>query len=1503
MAKKWKTIRIFISSTFRDMHAERNHLVRFVFPELKERCRKQHIHLIDVDLRWGVSEADAQDGKALDICLDEVDSCRPYFLGLLGHCYGWVPRGQEHSITAQEIYHGVLHNDLPSHVVDLRRIVEGKLEGKSLSTEQIKCLVGCYQWDAEKGKHLLSDNVSEDEIKVIRSVFRNYSAYQRDRSFFFFRSKALTKKLARYNIEDFFESEEMGKEKLVALKQEITDSGLPCFEYDNIEAFGNNVRNILWKRIEAELGEIVEIEKDWLKEEAEFHELFVTDRTRRFVGRRNLLDSMRAFCENDGDSTVMVITGEPGCGKSALMGRFTEDIVHNHPDWLIVPHFVGASPTSTNLRQTLRHLCAQIYKSCDFEMQKQQLLSQKKGNDESVQKERETILKEYSIPEEYKELKITFNDFLKKAVVSHKTIIILDAVNQFEKTDNAHDMRWLPHKLPENVRFIVSTLAGEVPEALLSRRIKPLVKEVTGLDDVEIKELVNAYLKEIRHEFPNKGVEQIFYEKVKPGNPLYIQAALEELRVFGQFEELAVRVNELPDNVPALFDQVLERIEADFEPDLVRYCMIFISCGKHGMTAEELQTLLRAHAPRIDSETELEKLPDMMWARLYRAFSSYLFERSGVIDFFHRQLKEAVGERYLCKEADRVAAHKYIAAYFEDRWQEPYLRALAELPHQYLKGEDSEKLKEVVSGPFFEVKAELQGVENCLTDLQDIARFFAGGGKNHWESLATCAKNYCNLIEDFRGTSRGLEALIAAGQIKRVREIVDNEIGEANRGLLMVGVSILLADAGYVDAAEEIRKEALPIIRMVSYSAPGDCLLHAVLSTVEYPWPPHKKCEYFYPVQPIVPRKACSYDDLPKSNPRKTVPLKYLIASYLSGVMAWFGVIGWLLISFTLIIIIFDKFLIWPFVLCVVFFLFMGMITLHFSPEFIKSHWWEISKIEAGLARAFGESDESHRFLILDRILRFLKIRYDGFPSFEKEVTNVHLEPIVKQYLESDAKPEAIADFIITIASRDESLMQIVAMEFLHCDHRKLNSILKELVISSMDIKTQWVILRLVMSTFKRKKSPDYLAGFIPINLFPRSGKTFLELWERQKLVDSLQKAPEICLGKALVETAWHEGGKKSRSSDTIYDKEFWKRITFIKSITNPLHKWELPVYLIIVGIPFGLGAVPCLMGLLLFALSIISIGMGLAVLAMRVNNPLEIVSLPQKSKEKDRLSEVVEKGIDPSHWYQLDHENRNILRTLAAIRVMEGGSLAGKNADVYSEKFNRSIIKKILHRRLIQGGSEAILHFIGDRKLLDIILSMGPLSKIRNIRKPSDKEQNSQIKRVLPILNKWQSLLLAVSLSMTGIMIWIKSLTKLGPENLVSILDIHRVILLMAFSVFLCIMQHTRRHKTVLSLRNLLLTILILLPVSIFFFTPSELFARQHYSLLLGVLLITNLFVPTFITWWRGGFLFFPSATRLWMNRLLGTLMMISACMVLSALTRILFIALSLLHLKVRWF
>src|ERR1700736_5617368 len=86
----WNTLRIFVSSTFLDLHAERNYLVRVVFPELRERCAKRRLHFTEIDLRWGVTESEASDGRTLAICLDEIDRCRPYFIGLVGERYGVV---------------------------------------------------------------------------------------------------------------------------------------------------------------------------------------------------------------------------------------------------------------------------------------------------------------------------------------------------------------------------------------------------------------------------------------------------------------------------------------------------------------------------------------------------------------------------------------------------------------------------------------------------------------------------------------------------------------------------------------------------------------------------------------------------------------------------------------------------------------------------------------------------------------------------------------------------------------------------------------------------------------------------------------------------------------------------------------------------------------------------------------------------------------------------------------------------------------------------------------------------------------------------------------------------------------------------------------------------------------------------------------------------------------------------------------------------------------------
>ncbi len=59
------TVRIFLSSTFRDFGEERDLLVKRVFPALRARLRDRFVELVDVDLRWGITAQEAERGEVL----------------------------------------------------------------------------------------------------------------------------------------------------------------------------------------------------------------------------------------------------------------------------------------------------------------------------------------------------------------------------------------------------------------------------------------------------------------------------------------------------------------------------------------------------------------------------------------------------------------------------------------------------------------------------------------------------------------------------------------------------------------------------------------------------------------------------------------------------------------------------------------------------------------------------------------------------------------------------------------------------------------------------------------------------------------------------------------------------------------------------------------------------------------------------------------------------------------------------------------------------------------------------------------------------------------------------------------------------------------------------------------------------------------------------------------------------------------------------------------------
>ena len=116
-----RCVRVFISSTFKDMQNEREILVNGVFPRLRKQFKSRMVEIIDVDLRWGVPADITDNSTIIEICLGEVLRCKPFFLGMIGSRYGYVPKP----------------DDLVSLSPDISSLV-GELHGISITEMEIR---------------------------------------------------------------------------------------------------------------------------------------------------------------------------------------------------------------------------------------------------------------------------------------------------------------------------------------------------------------------------------------------------------------------------------------------------------------------------------------------------------------------------------------------------------------------------------------------------------------------------------------------------------------------------------------------------------------------------------------------------------------------------------------------------------------------------------------------------------------------------------------------------------------------------------------------------------------------------------------------------------------------------------------------------------------------------------------------------------------------------------------------------------------------------------------------------------------------------------------------------------------------------------------------------------------------------------------------------------------------------------------------------------------------
>ncbi len=181
-------LRVFISSTFQDLQEEREHLVKKVFPEVRARCRERGITFTEVDLRWGVTEEDVASARGIRTCLEEIDRTRPYFIGITGDRYGFVPNADH--IRAD-----------PELIERFPWIEQAIAEGASLTDLEFR--------------HGALNQASETELK---------------HSIFFFRQRLWGRDAASVD-----------RMKLISLERRVRDKGFRVQQYHDAAMLGDQV--------------------------------------------------------------------------------------------------------------------------------------------------------------------------------------------------------------------------------------------------------------------------------------------------------------------------------------------------------------------------------------------------------------------------------------------------------------------------------------------------------------------------------------------------------------------------------------------------------------------------------------------------------------------------------------------------------------------------------------------------------------------------------------------------------------------------------------------------------------------------------------------------------------------------------------------------------------------------------------------------------------------------------------------------------------------------------------------------------------------------------------------------------------------------------------------------------------------------------------------------------------------------------------------------------------
>jgi hypothetical protein len=711
-----RTFRLFVSSTFEDMAAEREALHQRVFPELDRLCRQRGARFQAVDLRWGVSEQAMRDRRTMPICLEEIARCqritpRPNFLALLGNRYGWRPLPSQivagefgrllRQLTSEdrevlERWYERDDNAIPARwclrpgawalaagldvgaeETQLRRVLDVAATRAGVRHSALAALVGSATeqeitlgvFDAPKIEGSAFCFVREitglpDDGRAEKLVDLDGGAVDRT-------AQARLADLKR-RLEDHLDK---GYRLLPVDWKDWTSDGPPEWY---LHQLCRDVRDRLASVIVQETAPRPGPDPDPHDQEIAAHACAVRDLVWRFHGRGAILDQIRDYVSSR-TAYPLVVVGEPGVGKSAVMAKAAEVLSAAHPT-AVVSRFIGATPASSDDRAMLADLHHEV--AGRF---------RNGGRPEARQP---------PAPAAYEELVDELSGLFALASAERPMIVLVDAVDQLSETAQARGLPWIPAMLPEHAHMVVSTSPGRSLDVLRVRlpsesfiTLDPMVRE-------EGAAILSDWLADAGRTLLDHQRDEVLDKFEPKGLPLYLRLAFEEARRWRSFTPRQKTVLELG-VTEIIHGGLLARLaEEDHGELLVSRSLGYLAAANHGLAEDELvgvlssdRLVMRAVHTRSPKAPKVAELPIVLWARLRHDLEPYLREQAAdgrlLLGFSHEQLADVIKDNFLT-DARRRRHHRNLARYFAREYRASVaapafpadLHVLAELPYQ-----------------------------------------------------------------------------------------------------------------------------------------------------------------------------------------------------------------------------------------------------------------------------------------------------------------------------------------------------------------------------------------------------------------------------------------------------------------------------------------------------------------------------------------------------------------------------------------------------------------------------------------------------------------------------------------------------------------------------------------------------------------------------------------------------------------------------------------------------